>query len=65
MDPEVLKHWFKYGLFLLSMGALFQERQKVKTLEEVDRQKISDITEGLAITIIPIIYQLGKGLRPE
>jgi len=65
MDPEVLKHWFKYGLFLLSMGVLFQERQKVKTLEEVDRQKISDITEGLAITIIPIIYQLGKGLRPE
>jgi len=65
MNPEILKHWFKYGLFLLSMGMLYNERQKVHTIEEVDRDKISGYTEGLAITIIPIILQLGRGLAPE
>jgi hypothetical protein len=60
MDPEVLKHWFKYGLFLLAMGILYQERQKASSMEEVDKQKINEITEGLAVTIIPIISQLGR-----
>lgn len=65
MDPEILKYWFKYGLFLLSMGMLYNERQKVRSIEEVDRDKISEFTEGLAITIIPIILQLGKGFIAE
>ena len=64
MSPEILNHWFKYGLFLLAMGMLYSERQKVRSIEEVDRDKISEFTEGLAITIIPIILQLGRGLAP-
>ena len=73
-DPVLLNYWFKWGLCLLALGMIYQQRQRSQTdigssteenseiINEEDRNKISDACEGLAVTIIPVISQIS---RPE
>lgn len=74
LDPRLLRHWFKYGLSLLTLGMLYQFRQSIggaggvaiegsngdDTDVEVFR-RIEEAAQGLAVTVIPAIAQLGKG----
>jgi len=70
--PELVKYWFKYGLCLLALGMLYQYRQKRQSPDEranqgqagedADVEHFSGIAEacrGLAVTLIPVIAQLG------
>jgi hypothetical protein len=68
MDADLLRHWFKYGLCLLALGMLYDYRQKKQGAdttqantngEEGARLKIAAACRGLAITVIPVIAQLG------
>jgi len=64
LDPALLRFWFKYGLFLLSMGMLYQQKNSREGSEdsndETDFTQISLASQGLAVTVIPVIYQLYK-----
>lgn len=72
MDPDVLRHWFKYGLCLLALGMLYQQRQSKRqpTPEseadepsEYSLERLAAIAEacrGLAVTIVPVIAQLSQ-----
>jgi len=63
-DPQVLRYWFKYGLFLLAMGMLHYHRSSEAKTEPAedgsDFAMISEASKGLAVTVIPVIYQLHK-----
>jgi hypothetical protein len=68
-DPKMLEYWFKYGLFLLALGMLYDHKsQKSRDTDETatgerERGSFDDIEKackGLAITIIPVIEQLSK-----
>jgi len=74
VDPDLLRHWFKYGLCLLALGMLYQYRQSRQEADEqasqgqagedTESEHFSDIAEacrGLAVTVIPVIAQLGRG----
>lgn len=70
MDPEVLDYWFKYGMCLLAVGMLFEQRRQESAIEEQSEDPaqetgqfdaIARASQGLAVTIIPVIAQLGKG----
>jgi hypothetical protein len=71
VEPDLLKYWFKYGLYLLSLGMLYRQRQEKKNTTEqvgdgddIDTEDFSTIAracQGLSITIIPVISQLGQG----
>lgn len=69
-DPELLKFWFKYGLCLLALGMLYQQRQSEKhpssqgTEDEPSSEHFASIAEacrGLAVTVVPVISQLSRG----
>lgn len=79
MDPELLRYWFKYGLCLLALGILYQQRQSgqhdARDAEQEDAEQedtgqkttehlesIADASRGLAVTVIPVIAQLGQKL---
>jgi len=62
-DPEIIKYWFKYGLFLLAMGMLYDQKKamgKNDVKEGFDFKPIATATKGLAVTIIPVMIQLRK-----
>jgi len=73
LQPELLRYWFKYGLCLLALGMLFQRRQSHEgtsgqaggeAAEEDESRGFSHIASscrGLAVTIVPVIAQLGHG----
>ena len=73
-DPVLLNYWFKWGLCLLALGMIYQQRQRSQKevgsskeemsdmINDEDRNKISEACEGLAVTIIPVISQIS---RPE
>jgi len=74
LDPNDLKYWFKYGLCLLALGMLYQFRQsrvdvdqqasQEEAGEDIEVQHFGDIAaacRGLAVTVIPVIAQLGRG----
>jgi hypothetical protein len=74
LDPELLRYWFKYGLCLLTLGMLYQYRQSRSEGAEATNQganedenegevfsRIAEAAKGLAVTVIPVIAQLGKG----
>lgn len=71
VEPDLLKYWFKYGLYLLSLGMLYRQRQEKKNTTEqvgngddIDTEDFSTIAracQGLSVTIIPVISQLGQG----
>jgi len=68
-DPELLKYWFKYGLFLLAMGMLYHQKNTRETDDEkgsqLDFASISMACKGLAVTIIPIMCQLRQEKKYE
>jgi hypothetical protein len=62
-DPEIIKYWYKYGLFLLSMGMLYDQKKIIDSSESkegYDFSPISTASRGLAVTIIPVMIQLKK-----
>jgi hypothetical protein len=74
IDPELLRYWFKYGLCLLALGMLYQYRQSKGGGDQQARQEevgegtdvehfgsIAEACRGLAVTVIPVIAQLGRG----
>jgi len=74
LDPELLRYWFKYGLCLLALGILYQQRQSgqhgTREAEQEDTSQnttehlasIAEACRGLAVTVIPVIAQLGQKL---
>lgn len=64
LDPQLIRYWFKYGMFLLAMGMLYQQKYSQENSEnkeeEIDFSRISYASQGLAVTVIPVIYQLNK-----
>ncbi len=63
VEPTILSYWFKWGLCLLALGMLYQQRrtsEKSDSVEEDDYSQISKACEGLAVTLIPVIAQLGR-----
>jgi len=67
-DPKILNYWFKYGLCLQAMGMLYSQKKRLKEEDtdaeedgnEHDFDTIKEVSEGLAVTIIPIIAHLSK-----
>ena len=72
--PELLRYWFKYGLCLLALGMLYQQRKSrharaeqeengpaTGEAEVEDFPAIASACKGLAVTVIPVISQLGRG----
>jgi len=68
-DPEVLNYWFKYGLCLLALGMLYDQRHSQDKAVESGAHpegttgrydEIEKACRGLAVTVIPVISQLGK-----
>lgn len=73
LDPDVIRYWFKYGMMLLALGMLYHHRQQRLGNEDSDEiargegedfAAIADACKGLAVTLIPVIAQLGQSV-PE
>ncbi|HOI75825.1 MAG TPA: hypothetical protein PLO63_16915 [Syntrophales bacterium] len=72
LDPDLLKSWFKWGLYFLALGMLRQSQRAISEKDDIADNgestddvetifnSIAQASKGLAITIIPIIFQLGK-----
>ena len=70
IEPEIISYWFKWGLVLLSLGILNHHNRtdQIASNDSTDETlnsepifpKIEKASEGLAVTIIPVIYQLNK-----
>ena len=64
LDPDNLRFIFKFGLFLLSVGMIFQFKTEGKEEENNDGinfTPIKDAAKGLCVTLIPVLLQLTKG----
>lgn len=73
MDPKLLGYWFKYGLAFLALGMLNEQRQRQQHRDDTETEETPDETgsdilarieeacRGLAVTVIPVIYQLSRG----
>ncbi len=73
-EKDLLQYYFKYGLSLLALGILhikqesFQELNGENNISSEDiewppddvRQEVAEACQGAAVTIVPIIIQLGK-----
>ena len=60
MDPDALRYFFKYGLALLALGMLYQQRQGAQgdPAKAENFAQISDACRGLAVTLIPVMVHL-------
>jgi hypothetical protein len=72
-DPKVLEYWFKYGILLLALGIIYRGRQRrgdqgddreIGSADEDSKKLAVAACDGLAVTLIPTISQLGQGI-PE
>jgi hypothetical protein len=64
IDPDNLRFIYKYGLFLLSVGMIFQlqnDNTEKEDNSEIDFSLIKESAKGLAITLIPVLLQITKG----
>ncbi|MEW6094528.1 MAG: hypothetical protein AB1531_11265 [Chloroflexota bacterium] len=73
LEPELIRYWFRWGLVLLALGMLNhqkrseylrKESEEVETgLNDAEMQYtiIGKASEGLAVTLIPVISQLNRG----
>jgi len=70
LDPDLLNYWFKYGLCLLALGMLYVSRKSDNSQGDKSPDvesgpdifgEIAEASRGLAVTVIPVISQLGKG----
>jgi len=75
LEPKILDYWFKWGLCLQALGVLYRFRSDKKVKKDEDTndndgstkclESISEFSRGMAVTIIPVIVQLGqKKLEP-
>jgi len=62
IEPEILEHLYKYGIFIMALGMLHSfKNDKNNKLEAADiHRNIERACEGLAITIIPTLLNLSK-----
>jgi hypothetical protein len=69
VDPDLLNYWFKYGLCLLALGMLYDQRHSQENrlegtggMEHAGGRfdEIEKACRGLAVTVIPVISQLSK-----
>lgn len=66
VDPALLAHWFKWGLCFLALGIL--HREETREAENGDKEAdsvstfeaIGKASEGLAITVIPVMAKLAQ-----
>lgn len=66
---EQVAYWFKYGLCLQALGMLYRQRQRPAEegsdggdqAEGDGFDQIADASQGLAVTIVPVISQLSRG----
>lgn len=68
MDANLLTYWFKWGLVLLALGMINSEK-RLKATEENNSddndkedmyERIGRACMGIAATLIPVIYHMGK-----
>ena len=67
LDPQIINYWFKYGLCLHALGMIYNQKNNPE-YEEPDSENsnssvfetIKSVSEGLAVTIIPVIAHLSK-----
>ena len=75
IEKSLIDYYFKYGLSLLALGMLHAKRESGNVLEESDeeihekssewpsqevRDEVASACRGAAVTLIPLIIQLGK-----
>jgi hypothetical protein len=63
VEPTILNYWFKWGLCLLALGMLYQQRRSLEksgSIEEDDYAQINEASKGLSVTLIPVLAQLGR-----
>jgi hypothetical protein len=71
LEPELIRYWFRWGLVLLALGMLnhqkrvahLKESEGIEIIEdnaETQYTVIGRVSEGLAVTLIPVISQLNR-----
>ncbi|OLD40789.1 MAG: hypothetical protein AUI21_03550 [Nitrospirae bacterium 13_1_40CM_2_62_10] len=73
LSPDLMNYWFKYGVCLLAFGMLYRKREERRNqgneLEESPlgdfADEIAEACKGVAITVIPVIANLGLGKNRE
>ncbi len=69
LGEDLVRSWYKYGLIVLSLGMLYQQRQAPAGEEAPtdDTQSspdgfeaIKSASQGMAVTIVPLMAQLSK-----
>src|SRR5688572_9913560 len=70
LDGKVIGHWFKFGLYLLGLGMLQQQKANAARNTRDGEEATFDIksaldliataSQGMAMTIIPVVAQLGR-----
>jgi len=73
ISPEVMNYWFKYGICLLAFGMLYRKRQEEgpkgdeaeESLIANHADEIAEACKGVAITLIPVIANIGLGKSRE
>jgi len=64
LDPDNLRFIYKYGLFLLTVGMIFQlqtENENKEDGEDMDFNPIIESAKGLSVTLVPVLLQITKG----
>ena len=69
VDATLLSYWFKWGLVLLALGMINAEKRRQNTNEGTEEgnnnqegmyERIGRASEGLAVTLIPVISHMNK-----
>ncbi|MEX2162296.1 MAG: hypothetical protein WD751_10340 [Anaerolineales bacterium] len=68
LDAKLLSYWFEWGLVLIALGMIKAETDRKETKpsnQENEQQddifeRINRASEGIAITLIPIIYHMSQ-----
>ncbi len=64
LDPEVIRYWFKWGMTLLAVGMLFDQKHSAGSDQQQDDSDAFSLIEkacrGLAVTIIPVMVHLSQ-----
>jgi hypothetical protein len=73
ISEDTVRRWFKYGLLVLALGMLYEQRQhRAEEAAEAPADQrdsngnfasIAEATKGLAVTIIPLMAQLTRRLN--
>lgn len=75
-NQELIRYWFKYGLYLTALGLIYDNRRREETRsrqaedETEDHPKIDyfklagKVSCGIAAVIVPVIRRLAEGPKP-